>query len=282
LGLCFLLDLLWYGFVLYYHAPLEPQHVLLGVHELDDVATELVAQLPHFLPYLGLIALAYGVAAVALQRLQPRTFHLSIAPALPFAVVLTEPALIYASNLDVRYYPSPARPPLSNAVRTLSIAAITAGERSLGGDPALEFAKTYAEPIGVEAGPLTVAVVMGESISGFRMHLLGAERQTTPRIEHWLDPSGPVRLIPRGRLAASPAPRATLPLFPNPHWHPRDIALSYERPANLFALAKRNRFQTYVYSVQRRHILMLGGLELVDSIRTVDERWPEYEKRRDD
>src|SRR5262249_23062074 len=101
LGLCFLLDLLWYGFVIYYHAPLEPQHVLLGVHELDDVWTEFVAQLPHFLPYLGLIALAYGVAAVALQRLQPRTFHLSIAPVLLFAVVLTEPALIYASNLDV-------------------------------------------------------------------------------------------------------------------------------------------------------------------------------------
>jgi len=73
-----------------------------------------------------------------------------------------------------------------------------------------------------------------------------------------------------------------MPLFLNTHWHPRDIALSYDRPANLFALAKHNGFQTYVYSVQRRHILMLGGLELVDSIRTVDERWPEYERRRDD
>jgi glucan phosphoethanolaminetransferase (alkaline phosphatase superfamily) len=73
-----------------------------------------------------------------------------------------------------------------------------------------------------------------------------------------------------------------MPLFLNTHWHPRDIDLSYQRPANLFALAKRNGFQTYLYSVQRRHILMLGGLELVDSISTVDERWSEYERRRDD
>ena len=123
---------------------------------------------------------------------------------------------------------------------------------------------------------------MGESISAFRLHILGSQRQTTPGIERWLEPSGAFRLLARGGFAASSATRSTLPLFLNTHWHPRDMDLSYQRPANLFALAKRNGFQTYIYSVQRRHILMLGGLELVDSISTVDERWSEFEQKRDD
>ena len=186
LAFCFSLDLLWYGFVIYFHAPLEPQHILLGVHELGDVWVEFTAKLPHFLPSFGFIAMAYCATGLALQRIQPRTLHVSFAPAILVALLLAEPALIYASNVDVRYYPSPARPPLSNALRTLSIAAITASERILGVDPAIDFDETRVEPIEIEAAPLTVAVVMGESISGFRLHILGNKRQTTPQIERWL------------------------------------------------------------------------------------------------
>jgi len=282
LALLCLLDMVWYGSVIYFHAPLEPHHLLLAVHEVSDVWNEFTAKLPHFLPYFGFIAMAYGVTGFALRRLQPRTLHLSYAPAIVVAVLLAEPTMIYASNVDVRYYPSPARPPLSNVIRTISIAAITASEQALGVDSAPDFEETRVEPIETDGAPLTVAVVMGESISGYRLHILGSKRQTTPRIERWLEASDGFRLIPRGGFSASTATRSTMPLFLNAHWHPRDLNLSYKRPANLFALAKRNGFQTYIYSVQRRHILMLGGLELVDSISTVDERWNEFKQRQDD
>jgi len=106
LSLCFSLDLLWYGFVIYFHAPLEPHHIMLGVHELGDVWTEFAAKLPHFLPSFGFIAMAYCATGFALQRIQPRTLHVSFAPAVLVALLLAEPALIYASNVDVRYYGS--------------------------------------------------------------------------------------------------------------------------------------------------------------------------------
>jgi len=282
LALLCLLDMVWYGSVIYFHAPLEPHHLLLAVHEVSDVWNEFTAKLPHFLPTFAFIAAAYGATGFALRKLQPRTFHLAYAPALVLAVLLAEPAMIYASNVDVRYYPSPARPPLSNVIRTLSIAAITASEQALGVDSAPDFEETRVEPVGLDENPVTVAVVMGESISGYRLHILGSKRQTTPRIERWLEPTDGFRLIPRGGFSASTATRSTMPLFLNTHWHPRDLKLSYERPANLFALAKRNGFQTTIYSVQRRHILMLGGLEQVDSIRTVDERWDDFKQRQDD
>jgi len=276
------MDLLWYGFVIYFHEPLEPHYVMLGVHELGDVWQEFAANLPRFLPYFGFITACYFAAGFALQRFGARNLHVSVAPAVLVALLLAEPALIYAEKVDVRFYPSPVLPPLDNAIRSLSIAAIMAREQSLGIEPANEFEETRVEPIEIEQGPITVAVVMGESISGFRLHVLGSERQTTPQIERWLEPSGSFRLLARGGFSASVATRSTMPLFLNTHWNPRNIDLSYQRTANLFALAKRSGFQTYVYSVQRLHILMLGGLEMVDSISTVDDRWSEYERRRDD
>ena len=105
LSLCFLLDLLWYGFAIYFRAPLEPHHIMYGVHELGEVWLEFSAKLPHFLPAFGFIAMAYCATGFALERIRPRTPHVPFAPAVLVALLLAEPALIYASNVDVRYYP---------------------------------------------------------------------------------------------------------------------------------------------------------------------------------
>ncbi|WP_152982200.1 sulfatase-like hydrolase/transferase [Prosthecomicrobium hirschii] len=107
--------------------------------------------------------------------------------------------------------------------------------------------------------PVTVAVIMGESITPLRMSLYGGSGTgpDSPLIRRRADQTGPFRLTAKLGLSAGTGTLASVPTFLRVSYAPRAAA---GRPLTLFRLAKAAGFRTYYVSAQHMRFGEIAGV----------------------
>ncbi|MGL5733938.1 MAG: sulfatase-like hydrolase/transferase, partial [Beijerinckiaceae bacterium] len=130
-------------------------------------------------------------------------------------------------------------------------------------------------------GPVTVIVVMGESINGVRMGLYGFDRDTSPEMKKFVAalPSG-FALTHKLGFSSGTATLASVPMFFKIPYYPVALGRS---PVNLLGIARDNGFKNYYFSTQFAQSLeVANGRQLVDKIETLDTQAARIAQIRDD
>jgi glucan phosphoethanolaminetransferase (alkaline phosphatase superfamily) len=120
------------------------------------------------------------------------------------------------------------------------------------GGPAIAYTVT---PLPLPEEPVTVAFIMGESVSAERMGLFGAARLTTPRLLARAQANGPFKLFYKAGFSSGISTIGSVPNFVDMLYAPNDVTAARAKTAHLFRLADASGFTRYLYSSQATEIL---------------------------
>ncbi|MDH0646588.1 phosphoethanolamine transferase [Pseudomonas sp. GD03858] len=191
-------------------------------------------------------------------------------------VLLAKPYRATYRNLD-SFTPGPTRSGLHNSLNAFSAWAVRlafAPEVSL---PAAPFAPYRIEPIPSSARH--VWLVVADSLRSERMGLYGYARQTTPRLQRYLD-SHPSALVRPG-VSAGVATDVSLPYLLNPIREPGQDHLLREGDINLFRFAREAGMRTHWISSQESRLLAHLGSRHLDVAITREDHPLRFLKRQD-
>lgn len=112
-----------------------------------------------------------------------------------------------------------------------------------------------------------VVLVIGESVSSFRMSAFGYERDTTPFLSRVRQEGKGVFLDGYASATSTVSAMTALLLGLN---DPRDINALRGQEANLFRLARKSGFQTHYFSAQRSNVVDRVDMSDVDDFHSID------------
>jgi len=255
LGIAFaaIIQLIWIGMFSYAGIAPSPSAILLGQLQLYEVRQAVLAE----------PALLYGPAAVVglssalILILQEKiaAFRDHRLPRWGLAGLLAVDAGIAVLAGSLYADPDPADTSLIGGFKmAVGGARILVGPRlaKQGNGPAVAYTIT---PLPVAEEPVTVAFIMGESVSADRFGLLGAPRPTTPRLVARAKAEGPFKLFYKAGFSSGVSTIASVPNLISMLHTPNDVATARAGTANLFRLADASGFIRYLYTAQATETL---------------------------
>jgi glucan phosphoethanolaminetransferase (alkaline phosphatase superfamily) len=194
---------------------------------------------------------------------------------LPF-VVISARAFLHSRPFVLN--PSPYLPSQTGTIQSFSLAIrniIKDNQLSDGGAAKLVIGEKIA---GALSEPITVAVIMGESIAPLQLGIFG-EKGTTPRLSKRLEEKGNLRYFPKIGISAGVSTLGSVPLFIRVAHNP---VAAFRRKNTIFEIAKQSGFSVGYYSAQNIKPLQIGGgLSFIDQLET-KENWLEaYDQKQD-
>jgi glucan phosphoethanolaminetransferase (alkaline phosphatase superfamily) len=254
-GLLALNQIVWTMYVVYFGEPLRPEHLLVFREEKTDTAIGALAEWRTFLPWIAALAMSITVLAL-LQWREDRVrlgwrvsgWALSIAIAAMTVSWMLHPRIDAAfpgEHSGSFYAPYQAA---MGAMR-LGMTAVAAASLNVHAQTQVQ-APRAAEPV-------TVVVIMGESINATRLSLYGFKTDTTPELAKWrtAPPEG-FALIPEIGFSGGLDTYASVPTFLRAAYWPVG---AQRYGVNLFELAYRQRVKTWYLSSQTANYLEAAG-----------------------
>lgn len=253
-------QVIWLGCLAYFGQIMTPDQFLLAPFETKDIYGGILAELPTLLKSTGMV-LAFSLPLFALHwpahaGLSSRVLRHGIVNAIAVLAIAGLGVYWFAHKKFSTAYPGPWTPsiigPYQSAVGAMRVAStsVTAGAD-------LGIRDQVVEPVPLPEEPVTVVVIMGESITGNRLGLLGYARDTTPRLSKWAK-SPPPGFVLHAKLGFSGgvATFASVPSFLRMSYWPMQAD---RRGLNLFDLAAKSGFKSWYLSTQAPVFLNLAG-----------------------
>lgn len=264
-------QLIWFGALEFYGTVLKPEQIELGLLEPAEARGGIIAHLDVFVPAMIAAGLAFTLMLLAQEffgrRLAIRSRHGSILLGLFVFLYVGRLMTHVATHL---MYPNAMTPSVLGTTHAVVVGVRQTYFQSAAA--AMDPPKiTYRFSKGEQHnGPVTVIVVMGESINGLRMGLYGNPRDTSPRMKALAAnlPAG-YSLTAKLGFASGTATLASVPMFLKIPYYPAGLGRS---PVNLLSIARDNGFQNYYFSAQFAQSLeVANGMNLADQIETLDK-----------
>ncbi len=276
-----LLQLLWVGNAAYSGDILRPEAVRLGFLQAFEVVGAVGGEFGLFLQPIGLAALTFGALLATQEKIGGRRALRGFAGNFLFAVMVVF-GFARAANMPNYYdvYPGLYMPSIVGSINAVTL-AVRDDFSGFAGEPTPNADAYSLTDVGLAENRVTVAVIMGESVSPLRMSLYGARGiTTTPRLDALAVSEAEYVLIPRLGFSAGTMTLASVPTFLNAAHDPRDVRGSGE---NLLTIARNSGFRTAYLSVQRiKSLELAGGSGAADELET-EESWVErIDEIRDD
>lgn len=260
-------QIVWTGYVVYFGQSLSPEHLLLVQQEVNDTALGVLDDWQALLPWL-LTLLAGAAILVAMQwregvnaqwrsRLSGLSFVALIITAT--TIWMLQPRINVAfpgKHTGAMYGPYQAA---VGAFR-LGMTKVAAASLNIRGQT--------QEKTALPAEPVTIVVVMGESINASRLSVLGFNADTTPTLAKWrsVPPEG-FTLIPQIGFSGGLDTFASVPGFLRAAYWP---VQAQKFGVNLFELAHRHGFKGWYFSAQTLNYLdAAGGAPHAERVATV-------------
>lgn len=282
LGFLVLNQVIWCGVAAYFGRALGPEQLLLAPYEVNDTVGGALAEWRTLLPWMALVL---GTGAVLAALLWPQLEGRVLRGRIGVWVLIggAIAASVFWSlhkRIEVAF-PAVRTPsiygPLQAAVSTLRLLS-TDVRASVG----MELRPQSVKPVPAHTDePVTVVVVMGESINAYRMSLFGFQSDTTPGLAHWrASPPAGFTLISKIGVSGGTATFGSVPTFLRMAYLP---VQAQEFGQNLFDLAHRQDFKSWFLSVQHPQFLdAAGGAPNAVRIETEKGNEAELEKLHDD
>ncbi|WP_027358427.1 phosphoethanolamine transferase [Desulforegula conservatrix] len=277
------LEITQYGSLAYFGDFINPFWVQQMFIEAIDVGQEVFASAGRFYFVPIIVLIPYLCAGFVLYFTRSLRFRIPFM-ALVVVLILVFPGIrmkLHSDSKDIfSFFPILSDPSLVNSLNTyyawVNFVLIPPAEASKG--PAfqayrIEKKKTPAEKI-------NIVVVMGESASSNHMSLYGYERKTTPNLDAIA--SADDNFIFKSGISAANATRSSLPLFYNVQYHPLDMNMVKNQPANLFKLAKSQGFKTFYISAQNINCLNGVNASYIDYVAAFDNNEDLFKQKKDD
>ncbi len=283
LALLALLELTQFGSLAFAGEYITPFAIgLMFVESLEVVGTAM-AHSPYFLYVPAIIVLPYGLCLLALRRtwalqFKSRWFTLLVIVFLLFPLVRMK---THSERDDiVNFFPTANNPTLINTLNSYSLYfGVLLPERLLGTRERKKFPAYDIRESRIQPGPMTVLLIMGESLTPKHMSLFGYTRPTTPFLDSLA--GNPAFVYGKGFSAAN-ATRSSLPMFYTIQYHPLDENNLQRQDANLFRLAKKHGFATSYLSAQNSNCLNGLNIGSIDRMITLETRPELFELQKDE
>ncbi|MND96504.1 Phosphoethanolamine transferase EptC [compost metagenome] len=245
----------------YFGAPMSAIDLQSFFHDFDEVHSAAIlgfAQHWHVLvavglPYAGLLWLHLWLPSrIALPSSRWGLLLIAV-------VLAAKPYRATYRNLDA-FTPSPVRSSLHNTLNTTAAWSVR-----LALQPPVKLPPAPFAPYVLHAQPTQarhVWLVVADSWRGSRLHLLGYERNTTPRLRSYLE-SNPDSLVRPG-IAAGVATSISLTYLLNPIREPGQVSLVHDQQLNLFRFAQDGGLRTHWLSSQESRLLSHLGSRYLD------------------
>jgi glucan phosphoethanolaminetransferase (alkaline phosphatase superfamily) len=249
-------QIVWTGYVVYFRQALTPEQLLLVQHEATDTVLGIWDGWRSLLPWLVTLLAGTGALALIQWRDGPNTRWRSRIAGVTFVVVLvaactawmTHPRIAAAfpgKHTASMYGPFQAA---VGAVR-LGLTRVAAASLNIRGQTETQ------DPLGPE--PITIVVIMGESINPARLSLFGFERDTTPQLAKWRSsPPEGFALIPEMGFSGGLDTYASVPGFLRAAYWP---VRGQEFGVSLFELAHKQGFKSWYFTAQTLNFLQAAG-----------------------
>jgi glucan phosphoethanolaminetransferase (alkaline phosphatase superfamily) len=260
-------QLIWTGYVVYFGQVLSPEHLLLVQYEMTDTLLGLLDGWRSLLPW-GLALLAGAAALFVLQwpegglarwrwRISGFTFVVLAIAGMVSWVVHPRIDVAFPGKHTASIYG-----PLQAAVGAarMSLAQVAADSLDIQGQT--------QQQVPLDAEPVTVVVIMGESINAARLSVFGFKANTTPGIAKWraVPPEG-FTFIPQIGFSGGLDTYASVPGFLRAAYWP---VQAQKFGVNLFELAHQQGFKSWFLSAQTLNFLeAAGGAPHAERIATV-------------
>lgn len=266
-------QLVWFGALEFFGGVLKPEQLQLAMQQMDEVAIGLQTSLRILAPAAVIVAVAALALIVAQERFGERYAWRSRAGG---ALLITLIA-VYCGRIALHtdlfiMYPSAMTPSALGPMHAGVLAVRTAwAQQDIAPDPAKV---TYRVGLGERHdGPVTVIVIMGESVNAMRLGLYGFPRDTSPNLNatEKAPPEG-FTLQKKVGFSAGIATIASVPNFIKIPYYPVGLGKS---SMSIFRVASDNGFKSYYYSAQLQHSLEIAGeAHRIERVETAD-RWGE-------
>ncbi len=282
-----IVHLIWFGWFAYSGGTLDPQHVIRAFKDaidLIDFAKEDTSGAAFLLPPIIIVLTSYTALFLLLRLSARKTLQFRYAPIIFLLIIALVPLRIaLRGERDFyRFYPRTDKPALLNVFNSFALAGFIAGLRTAENMAPHGLAPYKITPVALPENPITIGIIMGESIAGQRLSIFGHSQETTPNLARRLKTSGPFKLFARKGFSASVTSRTSIPLFYNGQKNPRHTEITELNIANFFRLGKRNGFETYYFSSQVGSMMLHASLQNIDK-HAVREMYEErINKIRDD
>ena len=278
-----ILELTQFASLAFTHEYITPFAIGLMLIEYLDVVESTVANSVHFLYVPLVVLLPYLLCLEILRRtwtfsFKSRWFVIFVIAFLAFPLVRIK---THTDRDDiVNFFPTASNPTLVNTLNSYSLYfGVLLPESLFGGTVRAEFPEYEIRETDIPPSPLTVVLVMGESLTPNHMSLYGYGRKTTPFLEELAGDPG---FVHRKGYSAAGATRAALPMFYTLQYHPLDENRLRRQDSNLFRLAKQHGFRTWYLSAQNSNCLNGVDLDPIDVMITADTRPELFEREKDE
>ena len=260
-------QLIWTGYAVYFGQPLSPEHLLLVQYEAADTLLGVLDGWHSLLPW-GLALLASAAALFVLQwpegAYSQWRWRIS---GVTFVVLLIAAVVSWVAHprIDAAFpgkHTASIYGPLQAAVGVvrMGLTQVAANELNVRGQTQHQMPR--------DAEPVTVVVVMGESINAARLSVLGFKADTTPELAKWrTTPPDGFTLIPQIGFSGGLDTYASVPGFLRAAYWP---VQAQKFGVNLFELAHQQGFKSWYFSAQTLNFLeAAGGAPHAERIATV-------------
>lgn len=278
-------QLIWLGVYSYFGSMLRPEQIIMFFSEVNDTVESVLGEVHA----LGGAVLAVVGPAMALLALHAGRFAgtgsriLRVHGAAVALLVLLIGFGMRWAVMD-RQLVSFAGVNYSSAIATYRTAVSAA--RFTFAPPAVAPGHLKPAPqtftlLAPAAEPVTVVVILGESVNPRRLSLMGGVHETTPNLKSWLDAPPPGYVMSaRYGISMGVATVSSLPSFVRTSAVPVD---GLHNGVNVFDLARQSGFRSAYFSAQQHHFLnTAGGAPGAAMIETLDENRILYRRKRDE
>jgi len=262
-------QLIWLGCLRYFGGVLRPDHIMLVVSEVSDTTIGIMSELGTLFP----VFLLFLTIAAGLWFLHGRQVDSGVWRVRGAGLLLAVLLLGISYRWMFGAYAVVAFPGLqtASAIGTYhaAVAALRFALAPGKAAPGLLVRDQKVDMKELEEEPVTILVIMGESINPARLSLFGAKADTSPNLHTWRsNPPPGMAFFPRIGFASGVSTWASVPSFIRTAFFPVE---GERRAINLFELADRNGFKSWYFSAQRYHFLgAAGGAPRAERVETED------------
>ena len=282
LGLLAVLEFTQFGSLAYSGDYITPFSIGLMFVEFAEVGETAFANTNHFLyvPFIVLVPYAsclWAIRATWEQQYKIKGFTILIILFLAFPAIRVN---THSDRNDIlKFFPVTANPTLVNTLNSYAIWLTVLVPEKFQKRESTHYQAYSIEKNGAYRGPMTIIVVMGESLTPNHMSLYGYNRKTTPFLDSL---TGNPNFIYKKGFSAATATRSTLPMFYNLQYNPLDEDILKRQRTNLFHLAKKNGFKTFYISAQNSNCLNGVQVSSIEQMVTSDTQEELFLREKDE
>ena len=235
-------QIIWTGYVVYFGQALSPEHLMLFQHEAADTVIGVLADWRVLMPWL-ITLLVSGAALIALQWREGANANLRWRVSGVAFIVITVAAMaawMLHPRIDAAF-PGKHTAAMYGPFQA-AVGAVRMGPTHVAADSLNAIGQTQLQtPPDTE--PVTVVVIMGESINPTRLSLYGFKADTTPHLARWrASPPTGFTLIPQIGFSGGLDTYASVPGFLRAAYWP---VQAQKFGVNLFGLAHQQGFKSW-------------------------------------